>query len=420
MPIYLIELYSPFTLKRFYLRVEAPTAELAKDKLLYKKVKMPDGTVKIEPNIITDPDGFQFEGEDHFVVGVYPAKIMPPPPYELMPEEEVKEAEWLKPAQIITPLAKGSTPKGTPKMETPIPDSLTTIPFVQEVRSRAIRFLEDIPSFKVGIKEYGPYKAGDREYNLPWSKAKELVAVKFKVLKSPPLSPLIDPNGKVLREGEEIVYSEPEELSWAKTQTLKGNLQQITVPVAEWLYPQYKGIVKYRFDIYTKFLEEAKRMREAGKIKEAILYLIEHAPGIPLAYIPQILEVGYWTCWRAVAEYARPEEAEIKKLMEALSDAATLEKWTETQKDEIIMELKKTKEPKVVLDYRLGRVFCYPYKPKTEEELFNELKRILTLEHYPLMTPEEEEEMRKQIHTYWEKKRRETILYWVSQTKAKP
>jgi hypothetical protein len=396
---YLVRLYSPYTLKTFAKRVDAISQEEAKKKIV--------GT------IVVDPDGYEFIVESYFVISVAPIVALPRPPYELMDEEEAKEAEWLKGAIVPEPLAKGSTPVGSPKLETEIPDALTSIIFGQEVRSRSIRFLEDYPKFKIGTREYGPYSKGDVEHKLPWKTARLLCAVKFRVLKSPPLTPLIDPTGKALREGEEVYYSEPEHLSWAKLQVSKGNLEQITEPVAEWLYPEYKAKIKYRIDIHTKFLEEAKRMRKLGKIKEAVEYLITYSMGIPLAYLAQILILGYWTTWRAVAELARPTEVQLKRIMETLDETATLEKWTKGQEEEIVLTLKAPKEPKVGLGYWHDRVVCYPLKPLPETALFQELKRILTLEGYPTLTREEEEALEKQMKEYYEKKARERLTYWI-------
>ncbi|MEM0111358.1 MAG: LAGLIDADG family homing endonuclease, partial [Candidatus Parvarchaeota archaeon] len=766
---------------------------------------------------VTSPEGFEFKVEEDFIVNVYPAKTMPPPPYELMSEEEVKRAEWLKPAIVTEPLAKGSTPVGGLKLEAEIPDATTAFLFSQEVRSRCIRFREPYTlKTPEGERRYSP---GDVECNLPWEQAKKLCEVKFKVLRSPPLMPLIDPKGRVLREpltGEayerekakldellkarkigketyekkldelrgEYTYSDPEDLEWARLEAARGNLQQVTTPIAEWLYPEYRAKVRYKVDVYTKFLEEAKRMRRAGKIKEAILYLVcyddktevltaegfkkfdevdlddeiatlnpetgyieylkpvavwkipykgkmvhihsrnidlmvtpEHllyckdrfkpksafefipaeqvyrkycrqryvflrggakwkgedmeyfplprtrrftvsqaeklyetaiamrrngaslkqinetlnvysndwicrghrprywdladtvpienwlrffgwwlaegyvckvkrnhiigiaqrrprwkseiaetirslgvqkvfigrkqisfsnkqlyqylrqfgkakdkfipkeiknlpperlrilfdammkgdgsfnkygwrtyatsskrladdvqeillkmgysaiiierkhvgfskgpiyevsisrkmlAPalckkpklvdyegyvydvtmprnhiilvrrngkvcwssnchslGIPLDCLVQILGVGYWTAWRAVAELARPTEAEIKRLMPLLDETATLERWTTGEKEEIVIQLKAPKEPKIGIGYWLGRITLYPLRVKPEEELMRELKRILTLEGYPALTPEEEAELRKQLREYWRRK----------------
>jgi len=397
MPVYAVRLYSPFTLKTFVLRVEAPTAELARKKIIGKTITQ---------------DGYEFDVEDHYIISVAPVKFFPPPPYELMPEEKVKEADWIKGAIVPEEgLARGSEPVGPPKLETDVPNLYTTVFFSREVKSKAIRFLEDT-KFRFMGRDY-EYRRGDVEDALPWSKARELCAIKFRVLKSPPLTPLIDPKGRSLKEGEEIVYSDPEELTWAKLQVAKGNLQQITEPVAEWLYPEYKTKVKYKIDIYTKFLQQAKALRKTDKIKEAILYLIEHTQGIPLDYIPQILGLGYWTCWRAVAELARPAEVMIKRLMEQLDEAASLEKWTKGQEEEIVIQFKAPKEPKIGLGYWHDRLICYPLKPKSWRELLDELKRILTLEQYPTLTREEEEELAKQMKEYVEKKARERLTYWI-------
>ncbi|MEM4531834.1 MAG: hypothetical protein QXY39_08200, partial [Thermofilaceae archaeon] len=132
MGTFAVRLYSPFSGRTFIVRVEAPTAELARDKILYQTIRLPDGTVKKVKRVLTDPDGFEFEAEEDLVVNVYPVKTMPPPPYELMSEEDVKRAEWLKPAIVTEPLAKGSTPVGGLKLEAEIPDATTTFLFSQE------------------------------------------------------------------------------------------------------------------------------------------------------------------------------------------------------------------------------------------------------------------------------------------------
>ncbi|MEM2849038.1 MAG: hypothetical protein QXI36_02040, partial [Candidatus Bathyarchaeia archaeon] len=239
MGTFLVRLFSPYTLKTFSVRVDAATAEMAKDKVLYQTIKLPDGTVKRVPKVLRDPDGYEFEAEEHYVISVTPISAIPMPPFELMPEEDVKKAEWLKPAIVTEPLAKGSTPVGSPRLETEIPNAVTTVLFSQEVKSKCIRFKEPYT-----LKERH-YSSGEVECYLTWSQARQLCETKFKVLKSPPLMPLIDPKGKALREGEEVTYSDPEDLEWAKLETARGNLQQITTPIAEWLYPEYIGKVKY-------------------------------------------------------------------------------------------------------------------------------------------------------------------------------
>ncbi|MEM2386130.1 MAG: hypothetical protein QXO67_04015, partial [Candidatus Bathyarchaeia archaeon] len=95
MGTYLVRLYSPYSLKTFAVRVDAATVEEAKRKVLYHRIKKPDGTVELVPRTITDPDGYEFEAEEHFIISIAPIKAIPLPPYELMDEDEVKEAEWL-------------------------------------------------------------------------------------------------------------------------------------------------------------------------------------------------------------------------------------------------------------------------------------------------------------------------------------
>jgi hypothetical protein len=393
MSTYIVKLYSGYAQKTFGIRVTALTAEMAKQKLIGK--------------VVTDPWGYEFTVEEYDIVGVVPYEPPRPPPYRLMPEERVLEAEWLKKAIVPEEgLAFGSEPVGPPKLETEVPNLLTTIFFSREVKSKAIRFLEDY-KFKYMGKDY-EYRRGDIEDALPWSKARELCAVKFRASKW-----LVTPTGIGIREGEEVVLSDPEDLAWAKLQVSKGNLEQITEPVAEWLYPEYKAKVKYKFDIYTKFLQHARAIRKAGRIDEAITYLIDYTLGIPMDYIPQILEIGYWTCWRAVAAQARPTETALKRVSETLTETATLERWTKGQEEEIITQLKAPKEPKIGLGYWHDRLICYPLKRKSWLELLAELKHILTLEGYPTLSKEEEEAVEKQIREYYEMKARERLTYWI-------
>jgi len=349
---YTVFLYCPYDpdLQEFPVTVDAPTEELARKKILGKTV--------------TCPSGHAFEVEDFFIIRVYPSKTVPPPPYKLMPEEDVKRAKWLKPAIVEEPLPLGAKPKGSPKLAATIKNAVVTLLYEQPVESKAIQFVEYYPAFTVkrGNREitYGPYYRGDIVY-LPVKKAKELVDAGF----------------------------------------------------ARWAYPDYKGKVLYRFDIFTKFYEEAKRMARQRKLEEATIYLIEHAPGISLRVLADCLGAGYWTLWRIIAKYARPEEWELKKVERALSESATLERWLPKQKDEIVAELKKPKAPRILVGPLVrGSLTFYPAKWKTEKELLQELNRILTIERYPTLTPEEEKVMRDKIREYWETKRKENITYY--------
>lgn len=299
-----VAVYCPFCLVQFSVNIEAPTAELARRKAV--------GATAVCPK------GHEFELEDLWILHVYPLKTVAPPPYDLMSEEDVKEARWLKGAMFEEPLPKGSRPEGSPKLATIIPDALTSFIYRQKVTSKE--------------------------------------------------------------------------------------------------YPEYTGWIQYRRDIFTKFYEEAKRMRRTHKIEEAVLYLIEHCPGITIRMISDALGIGYWTAWRAVAKLARPEEEELKRMKPLLDETASLERWTTSQKEEVAAELARPKEPKAVVGplWR-GELTLYPIRPKSEEELLEELRRILTLEGYPKMTPEEEEETAKAVHRYWQLKKRERLTAFFAQ-----
>jgi hypothetical protein len=177
--------------------------------------------------------------------------------------------------------------------------------------------------------------------------------------------------------------------------------------------PTFTDTLYFRFDIFTKFLEEARRIAKTD-ITRAIEYLVNHAPGINMRTLADALGIGYWTAWRKVAELARPDEVRLKEIMKLLDETAPLEKWTETQKEEIILQLRTPKTPKISYGptWR-GTITLWPIKWKKEEELLEELKRILTLEGYPTLTKEEEEEIRKRLHQYWQQKARERLTYWI-------
>jgi hypothetical protein len=372
--LFRISIYCPYEpdFSEFSIDVEAPTEELAKKKITGKTV--------------TCPFGHTFEVEEFFVTSVYPARIFPTPPYKLMSEENVKEAKWLKGAIVEEPLPLGAHPKGSPKLATTIPDSVTTMLYQQEVESKAIRFR--VPYVETRCRNPSCHYITPHRYNKCPKCGSPDVEIKE-----------YSPN--------EVVYYVP--IERAKLLVEEGT--------AEWAYPypEYTWTIKYRRDVFTKFYEEAKRMAKARKIKEAVLYLVEFSPGITLIMIRDITGAGYWTIWRAIAEYAKPTEEETKRVMSLLDKTAPLEKWTEASKNEIVIELKKPKDPKILIGplWR-GQLTLYPARPKTEKELLEELKRILTLEGYSAMTKEEEEEMRKQMHKYWETTRKQSILYWLS------
>jgi len=356
--VYAVCIYCPLCVRDFYITVEAPTAELAKKKAVGREV--------------TCPVGHSFTVEKDFIINVYPIKTFPLPPYKVMSEEEVKGAKWLKPAiPPEEPLPIGARPVGMPKfVGEPIPNALSTFLFEQKVESKAIQFLEDYGVIKIKEKTYGPFRRGDITAELPLWKAKELVEA----------------------------------------------------GIAKWAYPweEYKWKVLYRFDVFTKFYEEAKRMNRAGKICEAALYMVKHAPGITVRAISQILGRGYWTVYRCIAKYLPPEQ--VKRIStKEVEEQATLEGYLPDEVVLMIRELKEEAEkpkapqivygPKTPLGYSL-----YPMEYPTYEELVEELRRILTLEKYT-PTDEEWEEMKRQLEEQRRKWMKQKITYWLSEEK---
>jgi hypothetical protein len=178
-------------------------------------------------------------------------------------------------------------------------------------------------------------------------------------------------------------------------------------------YPDYVGHIQFRRDIFTKFLEEAKRMRKADKISESILYIITYTPGITIRMIADVLDIGYWTAWREVAKLARPTEEELKEIMKYLDETASLEKWTAPQKEEIVLSIKTPKEPKVSIGplWR-GERTLYPIRRKTEDELLKEIERIFTLERY-FPTPQEWEKTKQAMRKQTEAWMRQSIEYYL-------
>jgi len=233
--------------------------------------------------------------------------------------------------------------------------------------SKAIQFLEDYGAIKIKEKTYGPFHRGDITAELPYWKAKELV----------------------------------------------------DAGIARWAYPwqEYRWKVLYRFDVFTKFYEEAKRMSRAGKICEATLYLVEHAPGITVNAIAQILGRGYWTVYRCIAKYLPPEQ--VKRIaVKEVREQAEIEQWLPdeivTAIRELEAEAEKPKAPKVVYGPKTPLGYSlYPVEYPTYEDLVKELRRILTLEGY-MPTEDEWEEMKRQLEEQRRKWMKQKITYWLA------
>lgn len=200
-----------------------------------------------------------------------------------------------------------------------------------------------------------------------------------------------------------------------------GFVYDVTVPRNHVLLVRRNGKIcwssnSYPRHVFTKFYEQAKRMSQAGKICDAAFYLICYSPGITIRMIADILMRGYWVIYRCIAPLVSAEQ--LRKLGAEVEEQSKLEKWMPKEFEETIrrIELEKTvpKLPKVVLGPKWrGQYTCYPFEHKTEDELLAELKRILTLEGYPVLTPEEEEEMRAQLRRHREERLKESIMYYL-------
>lgn len=209
--------------------------------------------------------------------------------------------------------------------------------------------------------------------------------------KTYPLDPTMRPPSWLL--GATLVESRPLPIgarpvgSPELTETIKDALttliyqQKIRSPQ----YPEQQFHIQYTRYIFTKFVAEAQRIRQAGKIPEAVLYLINHSPGITIRMISEMLDIGYWTAYREVAKLVSP--VITKKLTPEIEEQATIERWTPEQltetKAEIEREATRAKTPKAAFGPLWRKqLTIYPIKPKTEEELLAELSRIFTLEKY--------------------------------------
>jgi len=191
-------------------------------------------------------------------------------------------------------------------------------------------------------------------------------------------------------------------------------------PVASPEYPDIRLHIQYRRDIFTKFLQEAKRIKKIGKIPEAVLYLVEHAPGITVRMIADLLEIGYWTAYREVAKYARPTKDQAILVLEELSDSAKMESWLPKEEEERtlgleqLFKLPREAPPKIVFGQLWRKqVTLYPVKHKTEDELLAEARRIYTLEGF-FPTPDEWERTKELIAKQTDAQRRQSIEFYLA------
>jgi len=347
MPEWEIRVYCPYDLQQFLVPITAPTKDEAKKGIIGKS--------------LICPSAHDFEVEDIFIMGVYPSSRVTLPPYKVAPLNSAKPPKWSFGATVVEdkPLPIGSEPVGKAHLKQAIRDDLTTLVFEQEVESKAILFRQRYSEFTIGEIKYGPYNAGDIDI-IPSKKAKEL----------------------------------------------------IDMGIAEWAYPEHKFHIQFTRDFFTKFLDEAKRIRDTGKIEDAIIYLVNHSPGVTIPQIADMLGIGLFTAYRKVAElsYVSPTY-KLKngkwlreEFIKEVDETSTLDHWTSPQSEEVKSTMTKPKEIKfhVGAPWR-GNITVYPLKRKTEEELLEEAKRILTLQGYRLTVEEEnkmKEAMKKQTEAW--------------------
>jgi len=148
-------------------------------------------------------------------------------------------------------------------------------------------------------------------------------------------------------------------------------------------YPELTFHIEFSRPFFTKFMEEAKRLKKARKIREAIYYLIEREPALPTFMIADILGLGYWTVYRHITELIG--------------------------------------EGKVMVAPRRWRGFIMyiPTKPRKEEDILSELMRMKTLELGRTLTSEELEVLEKAARRRRRRHLQQKILTWMGEAPEK-
>ncbi len=285
-----------------------------------------------------------------------------------------------------------------------------------EARKKAVgRTATDASGYKFEIEEHNiisvyPFKTVE---SLPY--------------KTPPLDPAAKPApwllGAWVTEDKPLPVGSTPVGSPKLKQTIYDDITSLIYEqsVKSKQYPALQFHIQYRQDIFTKFLEEARRIKKVGKIPEAVLYLIEHCPGITVRMIADILEIGYWTAYREVAKLAKPTAEQIRRILKEAEESAEIERWIE--KEERIVSLRTLfEEPTVdvpkVLFSSLWRkqLTIYPTRRRTEEELLAEARRIYTLNGY-MPTEEEWRKAKEAIRKQTDAVLRQKIEYYLKAKK---
>jgi len=245
---YIVRLYCPYCLQEFSRHVNAVNEEDARRQTLGATVQCPD-------------ELHSFEVEDYNIIGVAAYKPYPTPPYELMPESEVKQKTWLKGALIPEPLPREAEPvPANPQAKRAKPSMYI------------VKFLRDQPPFR---------KKGD---------VTELKAEEAQRLSQLGIVELLEvaEYGKVNLTAMPPIHDGLTTFQWQ-------------LKVQSPLYPERTWNVTFRKDIFTKFVEHAKRLASTDIVK-GLKYLIDHSPGLTVQQMADVLGTTYFPVYRGLRE----------------------------------------------------------------------------------------------------------------------
>lgn len=226
---------------------------------------------------------------------------------------------------------------------------------------------------------------------------------------------------KVMEDKPLPVGAEPVESPYLKSitpDTLTTVIYEQKVRSKE--YPALTFHIQFGRTIHTKFIQEAKRMAKTGKIPEALLYLILHAPGVTTRMAADILGIGYWTAYRAAANMAQPTIEQQEEYLAEIEESAELGKWSPEVKERtrqgVIEELKRTtKTPRLRFSHKWReQITLIPIRPLTEREMLNDLRRLVSLNAY-MPTPAEWILMKQKLREQSDAYTRESIMHYIAQ-----
>jgi len=244
---YIVRLYCPYDLQEFTHHINAVNEEDAERQIIGETVQC--------PNL------HSFEVEDYNIMGVAAYTPYPTPPYKLMPESEVKQKKWLRGASITEPLPLKAEPvPANPQAKHAQPSTYK------------VKFLLDQPPFR---------KKGD--------------VTELKAEEAQRLSQL----GIV----ELLEVAEYRKVNLAMVRPIHDDLTtfQWQLKVQSPIYPERTWNVTFRKDIFTKFVEHAKRLASTDIVK-GLKYLIDHSPGLTVQQMADVLGTTYFPVYRGLRE----------------------------------------------------------------------------------------------------------------------